>query len=191
MLRYAVFAAAMFALPAMAADTTQPGGDDAAGTEAPAGGAAGAPDTTNTENPAATPTTECPPLFNGVTVDEAADLIRDAGYKARLLNDENGPYIESKAGGQLFNVYFYGCDGDPQRCLQVMFQIRLTTTEEQQKKALEYDVKKVFGRAYNDGDTTYLDYAMHLNGGVTGDYFKNNVDLWKNVVAEFVDYIGW
>jgi hypothetical protein len=210
MLRYAVFAAALFALPAMAADTSAPADDDAPTMEAPE---AAPPDTEapDTDAPAAeAPAAEahddqgpsddaaagtaadCPKLYNGITVDETVELIRDAGYKARIEKEEDGTrYIESKASGRIFDVYFYNCDEETERCLQLMFQIRLKTTEEQQQKALEYDIKKVFGRAYNEGETTYMDYALHINGGVTGDYVKNNLELWDNVVGEFVQFIGW
>ena len=172
MLRFAVLVALTTALPAMAADTSAP---------APEGDAA-----------ATTAAADCPPLYDGLTLDETVQLIRDAGYKAQIAGEPDDPYIESKASGRNFDIYFYNCEGEPKRCVQLMFQIRLSTTKEQQAKALEYDLKKVFGRAYSDDeDTTYLDYALHLNGGVTAAYFTNNLELWDNVVGEFVRYIEW
>lgn len=132
-------------------------------------------------------------LYNGLTVDETAALMQDAGYRAKVLVDSSGfPYIESGGSGLVFEVNFYGCDGGtPDRCLQLQFRASFSTDEGQKEKALQYNVDKVFGRAYNLEESTYLEHAMHTNGGVTGDYFTNNLLLWDNVLGEFAVYIDW
>jgi hypothetical protein len=176
MLRYAVFAFAFaLTLPAFAADNTVSGGSAEPEAET------AAPETGSSTQ-----------IYNGLTVDEAAGLMRDAGYKAVIKTDSsNLSYIESKASGLVFEVNFYGCDGEPARCLQIQFRASFGTSPDQQKKALQYNVDKVFGRAYNSEDSTYIEHPMHINGGVTGDYFKNNLELWDNVLGEFARYIDW
>jgi hypothetical protein len=132
-------------------------------------------------------------IYNGFTVDEALALMQDAGFRAKLLVDSNGfPYIESGAGGLIFEVNFYGCDGaEPERCLQLQFRASFTTDDTQKDKALQYNVDKVFGRVYNLDESTYIEHPMHTNGGVTGDFFVNNLLLWDNVLGEFAEYIDW
>jgi hypothetical protein len=161
--------------------------------------AASAADTGGAAAPGQTGTTETAPaatgaqIYNGLTVEETAALMQDAGYRAKVLVDSSGfPYIESGGSGLIFEVNFYGCDGgNPERCLQLQFRASFGTDDTQKDKALQYNIDKVFGRAYNLEDSTYLEHAMHTNGGVTGDYFTNNLLLWDNVLGEFANYIGW
>jgi hypothetical protein len=132
-------------------------------------------------------------MYNGFTLDETVALMQEAGYRAKVLVDSSGfPYIESGGSGLVFEVNFYGCDGaDPERCLQLQFRASFSTDQAQKDKALQYNIDKVFGRTYNLNESTYLEHAMHTNGGVTGDYFVNNLLLWDNVLGEFRNYIGW
>lgn len=153
---------------------------------------------TDTSGTATTDTTPAPTsptsaIYNGFTVDEVVDLMHEAGFRAKLLVDSGGyPYIESGAGGLIFEVNFYGCDNaTPERCLQLQFRASFTTDDAQKEKALQYNVDKVFGRVYNLEGSTYIEHPMHTNGGVTGDYLINNLLLWDNVLGEFAGYIGW
>jgi hypothetical protein len=169
MLRYVAFAAALaVTVPALAADNTVLG----AGTTAPA---------------------DCPVLYSGVTIEEAADLMREAGYKAQIKTEEGQePWIDSKASGLNFWVYFYRCDdANPSRCQQVQFQSSFSTNKEEQDKATQWAVDKVFGRSYNVEDSTYFEHPVDLEGGVTADNFMRNLELWDRLMGEFTKYIGW
>jgi hypothetical protein len=169
--------------------TTDTGTTDTGTTDTGATTDTGTTDTATTTAPGSITSA----MYNGFTVDETMALMQEAGFRAKLLVDSNGfPYIESGAGGLIFEVNFYGCDGaDPERCLQLQFRASFSTDEAQKEKALQYNVDKVFGRTYNLEDSTYIEHAMHTNGGVTGDFFINNVLLWDNVLGEFAEYIGW
>jgi hypothetical protein len=168
---------------------------DSGGAAAPGqtGSTTSATETTAAEAAAADTTGTAPALYNGLTVDETVKLMEGIGYRAVVLTDSSGfPYIESGGSGLVFEVNFYGCDGGtPDRCLQLQFRASFSTDEAQKEKALQYNVDKVFGRAYNLNESTYLEHAMHTNGGVTGEYFTNNLLLWDNVLGEFARYIDW
>ncbi|MBX6323396.1 MAG: YbjN domain-containing protein [Rhodospirillaceae bacterium] len=173
MLRYALFAAALaFAVPAAAGDNPVPG----------------APDTGNGPAPAQ----QGPQIIEALTADEMADVIREAGYKAQVKMDSNNePYIDSKASGLNFWVYLYRCDGESSKCMRVQFQSSFSTNKEQQDKAVNWNVDKVIGRSYNIKDSTYFDYVIDMDGGVTRDNLIRNVELWDTVMGEFTRYIGW
>jgi hypothetical protein len=205
MLRYAMFAAALaFALPAAAADTTTtpeptdtPEAQEAPAASDPAGmidelqkDLSDRLDALKAALPS--PGAATGGVLEGVTADEMADVIRDAGYKAEVKMDSNNePYIDSKASGLNFWVYLYRCDGDPQKCLRIQFQSSFSTKQEHQDKAVQWNVDKVVGRAYNIKDSTYFDYVIDTDGGVSSTNLVRNVELWDTLMGEFTRYIGW
>jgi hypothetical protein len=213
MLRYAIFAAALaFAYPAAAADTTTPEPTDAPEAQGPQAEpqeaqAAGDPaamidelqkdvsdrlDALKQALPSPDAGGATGGVLEGVTADEMADVIRDAGYKAEVKMDSNNePYIDSKASGLNFWVYLYRCDGTPQKCLRIQFQSSFSTKQEHQDKAVQWNVDKVVGRAYNIKDSTYFDYVIDTDGGVSSTNLVRNVELWDTLMGEFTRYIGW
>jgi hypothetical protein len=210
MLRYALFAAALaFALPAAAADTTTTPGttEQGTGNAEPTNAGGGDPavlidelqkdisdklEALKQALPTGAAAGGTGKMLEGVTADEMAAVIKDAGYKAEVKMDSNNePYIDSKASGLNFWVYLYRCDGQPAKCLRIQFQSSFSTKKEHQDKALQWNVDKVVGRAYNIKDSTYFDYVIDTDGGVSSDNLMRNVELWDTLMGEFTKYIGW
>jgi hypothetical protein len=133
-----------------------------------------------------------PALLDGVTVDEMEGIMSKAGYQAKVgVDSENKPIIDSKASGLNFWVYFYNCEGDQQRCRRVQFETSLKTDKGMQDKALEWNNKKVAGRATNSKDNTYFDYLIDCGGGVSADNLSQNLERFDTLMSEFTTYIGW
>ncbi|GAA4125007.1 YbjN domain-containing protein [Aminobacter aganoensis] len=133
-----------------------------------------------------------PTVVEGVTVAEFQDIMTKAGYQAKVGTDsDNLPVIDSKASGMNFWVYFYNCDGEPQKCRRVQFQSSFKTDKTMQDKALDWNNKKVAGRASNEKDNTYFDYLVDCGGGVSSGNLSQNLERFDTLMAEFTTYIGW
>ncbi|WP_269933248.1 YbjN domain-containing protein [Aminobacter sp. HY435] len=131
-------------------------------------------------------------LLDGITIAEMEAIMTKAGYQAKVgVDGDNLPVIDSKASGMKFWVYFYNCDGEPQKCRRVQFQSSFKTDEAMQKKALDWNNKKVAGRASNDRDNTYFDYLIDAGGGVSPDNLSQNLERFDTLMSEFTGYIGW
>lgn len=134
-------------------------------------------------------------VYSGLTVEEASQLMQQAGYEVEVRTEGAATWIESrtKDGKYNFGVHFYRCDGQPPRCSQVQLRAIFNTTPEQQAKAVEYERKYLFGKVFasEDGKKTYVDHPMHLNGGITADNFINNLALYESVLSVFAQHIGW
>ena len=134
-----------------------------------------------------------PTVIEGVTVAEFEAIMIKAGYQAKVgVDSDNLPVIDSKASGMNFWVYLYNCEGsEPQKCRRVQFQSSFKTDEKMQGKALEWNNKKVAGRAANDKENTYFDYLVDCGGGVSASNLSQNLERFDTLMAEFTTYIGW
>lgn len=131
-------------------------------------------------------------IYHGVSIDEMAEIMSNAGYRDDIVVEgDKEPFIESKASGMTFWVYLYNCDGDPRKCRRIQFQSSFKTDKAMQDKALDWNNKKVAGRAANDKDKTYFDYLIDSGGGVTSDNLVQNLERFDTLMSEFTDYIGW
>jgi hypothetical protein len=129
---------------------------------------------------------------DGITVEEMAELVRDAGYRAEVkYDDQNLPYVSSRASGLNYWINLYGCEGEPQRCWDVEFQTSLKTTPEQRSKATQWAVDKVFGRSYAIEDSTYFALPVRVGGGVAPQNLISTIELWDTLLGDFTDYIDW
>lgn len=131
-------------------------------------------------------------ILQGVTVAQMEEIMGKAGYQAKVgVDSDNLPVIDSKASGMNFWVYFYNCDGEPKTCRRVQFQTSLKTDMPMQDKAMDWNNKKVAGRAANSKDTTYFDYLVDCGGGVTPDNLSQNLERFDAMMSEFATFIGW
>lgn len=133
-----------------------------------------------------------PAVMEGVTIAQMEEIMGKAGYQAKVgVDSENMPIIDSKASGMSFWVYFYNCEGEPKKCRRVQFQTSFKTDMAMQDKALDWNNKKVAGRAANSKDNTYFDYMVDCGGGITADNLSQNLERFDSLMSEFTTYIGW
>lgn len=123
-----------------------------------------------------------------------AAALQDFGYKAALEKDGNGdPKIRSGAAGSNFTIYFYGCtNGADCRSIQISAGFDLTdgTTAEVMN---EWNARKRYGKAYVDQDgDPWIEMDLNLDyGGITPETFRDDLDLWERLVADFKTHINW
>lgn len=123
-----------------------------------------------------------------------ADALQSFGYKAVLDKDGNGdPKILSGAAGSNFSIYFYGCaEGKDCSSIQISAGFDLTngTTADVMN---DWNSKKRYGKAYVDQDgDPWIEMDINLEyGGITAETFRDNLDLWERLVADFKTQINW
>ncbi len=146
--------------------------------------------------PAPVATTEPAGPANIVATDPAgiAAALQSFGYKAVLETDGNGdPKIRSGAAGSNFSIYFYGCSGG-QDCRSIQLAAGFDLTNGTTLEVVnDWNAKKRYGKSYMDQDADpWLEMDLNLDfGGISPDTFRDNLDLWERLVADFKTHINW
>ncbi len=131
---------------------------------------------------------------DGTDPERIAGILRDMGYKALLTTDQVGdPKIESKANGNDFSIYFYGCDKGI-NCKAIQFAAGFDLADGTSLDVInDWNAKNRFGRAYLDDEADpFVELDVNLDfGGVTETNLRDTIDWWDVVMAAFVEHIGF
>jgi hypothetical protein len=123
-----------------------------------------------------------------------ADLLNDLGYRAKLTKDGVGdPKIESAAAGVNFAIYFYGCT-DGKGCTSIQFAQGFDMDSAMNMSLVnDWNAKQRYGEVYLDveGDP-FLEMDINLaGGGISEDGFRDSLDSWERLLADFQQHIDW
>jgi hypothetical protein len=128
----------------------------------------------------------------GLTAEEVAAVLRDAGYRAEIGVDKVGdPQVKSAAEGVEYNVNFYGCQNGRCKSIQfsVGFDMKQGTTMERMN---DWSRRFRFGKVYiDDENDPYLQMDLDVEDGVTTEFLKSNVLRWNAVLGDFKKHIDW
>jgi hypothetical protein len=123
-----------------------------------------------------------------------ADAMHKLGYRAELASDNMGdPLIRSAASGLKYGIYFYGCE-DHKDCTTIQFYLSLDMDRPIPLTVLnDWNRNKRFATAAMDDDNLpYIKMDINLDfGGITLPAFADNLELWKRVMTQFADHIGF
>jgi hypothetical protein len=138
-------------------------------------------------------------VYSDLSGSEVVALLDNHGYSASLTTDEGGdPYVTGIADGLKFHVETYDCNSAaPRRCRSLRFVATFSldhpATNADFVAMNDYNMKKVYGRAFidKDGDAA-VDMVVNLNGGVLAANLMDTVGTWKSFVLDvFVQHLGW
>ena len=138
------------------------------------------------------------PLASAQTVDATdpqalLQIIRSEGFRAELDRDSVGdPRISSASQGVSWNLWFYGCS-DGNNCTSVQFQAGFDKSEPMDPSTVnEWNSDTRFCEAFLDeeGDP-YLVMDVNMEGGVARENFADTVEIWDDILGDFVRYIDW
>ena len=114
------------------------------------------------------------------------EAFRDAGYKAKLLVDNDGdPLIESAAAGYNFDTYFYGCV-ETKACSSLRFRVSFTKEPENTPElANKWNAGMRFSQMYvtNDGQLA-VSWDVTTIGGLGKKNFGDVLGTWEMVLGE-------
>ena len=126
----------------------------------------------------------------GVTAEEMAAALKNAGYPAEISKDRSGdPLIKSTSGTAKFGVFFYQCGGQL-RCKSVQFSAGFSQKGVKAAKLADWNRNRRFGRAYQDNVADpWVEMDIDAARGLPAEVLESNVDRWIAVLSEFQRFI--
>ncbi len=122
----------------------------------------------------------------GMTVEDVASWLQDAGYKAQIQTGKDGaPNIDSSAEGMNFQIYFYDCKD--KRCGSIQFSKGYDTGGAFDAKAMnDWTAKDRWVRAFaDDVNDPWLEYDVDLTPGGTYELLNDEFKIWRDSLRRF------
>lgn len=141
---------------------------------------------------ACSPAMARPLATGGVTAQEVASVLQDAGYSATIGKDSAGdPQIKSAAEGVEYYVNFYSCETG--RCKSIEFSAGFDMTSGTTlDHANDWNKRFRFGKVHLDSDDDpYMKMDIDVEDGLTTEFLKSNLLRWVSVVDDFKEHIDW
>jgi len=133
------------------------------------------------------------PVVTSFTPDQVASILRDAGYRAEIVHENDKYRILTGMGGYKVVLYLYCTDT---KCTSLDWDVSFTAAPKYTLTLVnKWNREKRYAKAYiaNDG-AFYLEYSLDFSGGVTKqtlaasaslfDSFVNGLDGWINSASQ-------
>lgn len=128
-------------------------------------------------------------MFDAATGQDVTAILQELGYSAQLgVDNEGDPMITGAIEGKGYMLYFYRCEENstPRRCLDLQFSASFPLPNVTLEMVNTYNQNNRFGQAYINADGTVgVDMSVTLQGGVTRQNIKENIDWWKTALTSF------
>jgi hypothetical protein len=125
-------------------------------------------------------------VFNRITQEAMASIVRDAGYRAEILKGKDSRYIRTAMSGYKVGIYFYDCNDDGCAALQfsTLFDKAPNLTVH---AANDWNRQHRYARAYFDAsDESFLFEYDFVVTGVTPAFIKDNLSLYEGQLGKLV-----
>lgn len=120
-------------------------------------------------------------------------LMQDLGYRAQLTKDGRGdPLIRSASMGVNYAIYFYGCKNGT-KCSEIQFSAAFDLVDGTSMAVInEWNISRRYGKAYLDEESDpFLDMDVNLwGGGISPATFKDDLEIWNELLVEFRAHLG-
>ena len=130
-----------------------------------------------------------PEVVNHLKPEEVANILRDAGYRAELLHQNNRWRIHTGMGGRKITVYLY-CEETS--CDSLTYSLGFSASPDFTLTiANKWNRDKRYAKAYIDTDGgIVVEYDLSFNGGVTRDTVAESARLFDRLVSMFDNMIS-
>jgi hypothetical protein len=128
----------------------------------------------------------------GLTVEEVASWLQQAGYKGALSKTDDGErYVSSAAEGVNFQVYVYDCKSSS-RCASMQFSVVFDLDKGlTADKINEWNLGKRYIKAYIDSEgDPWGQYDVNLSPGRTYEGLDDDFGVWRLTLPVFKSFIG-
>jgi hypothetical protein len=122
----------------------------------------------------------------GVTIEELAAWLQDAGYKAQIQTTSDGKRnIYSASDGTSFHIFLYDCKDV--RCGSIEFSYGVDTKGAwNADKMNAWNQANRWGRAYSDKvNDPWLEYDVDLTPGGTYELLDDEFATWRSTLRNF------
>lgn len=123
------------------------------------------------------------------TPDEVAAILRDAGYRAEMVHENDKYHILTGMGGYKVVLYLYCKDG---KCTSLDWDVSFTAAAKYTLTLVnKWNREKRYTKAYiaNDG-AFYLEYSLDFTGGVTKQTIASSASLFDSFVTSLDSWIN-
>jgi hypothetical protein len=118
---------------------------------------------------------------------EIVDILQDAGFRARLLDNIKQPRVTSAVQGLEFSVDFVSQPDDQQRYVDFSFHCALRIDGELPEATLNrWNRARRFARLVRNERFLYVTMDVLLAGGVTTRHLRAQCELWDHLLREVV-----
>jgi hypothetical protein len=123
------------------------------------------------------------------------DILHAEGYVAKLRDAEKdvNPVILTASQGVNWKIYFYDCDGHV-NCKSIQFTAGFSTEGKVSLQQLNaFNADKRLLKVYLDTDDKGVeaDLDIIMDGGISRQAFKKNLDSWDYLLGSFLKDIDW
>ena len=122
--------------------------------------------------------------------------LRTDGYRAKVVEGDSGPIIESAAFGIDFSIVFYGCEGRAKFCTGMLFLSGFDLEFGAAPDLMEeWNVERLVGRAFLDKTCDpFIDFYVVADPAMSLDGWGRVMSDWLlalNDFSEWVDPDNW
>ncbi len=130
-------------------------------------------------------------LKTSLSLEEIAESLRKAGYRASIAAQNGRPVIQSAAQGLGFVVAPGNAAGaDAQRFNDYSFNCLIRIEGQLQPGLIErWNEGRRFARLYRSRDVLVLAYDVMVAGGVTERFLVTQCELWDRLIHDFIAYL--
>ena len=129
----------------------------------------------------------------GLTVDEVAAWLQNAGYAAKIETEKSGrKTIASSAEGIDFHISMYDCHDGP-RCASLEFFVGFNTNGAFNATQMnQWNADNRWVRAYVDKtNDPWLEMDVDLSPGGTYENLTDEFGIWRSELPDFKKFIHW
>ena len=123
------------------------------------------------------------------TPDQVAAILRDAGYRAEIVHENEKYHILTGMGGYKVVLYLYCKDT---KCTSLDWDVSFTAAPKYTLTLVnKWNREKRYTKAYiaNDG-AFYLEYSLDFTGGVTKQTISSSASLFDSFVTSLDGWIN-
>ena len=131
-------------------------------------------------------------LYEDMTGEEMAALLRDWGHRADLKTDTDGdPRISSTIDGINFDILFYGCSND--HCSSIKFSAGFDLNDGISAAEInDWNRNRRFGRSYIDNENDpFIQFDINFEGGISIDSLRAAFATWTELLDAFKEHINF
>jgi hypothetical protein len=129
----------------------------------------------------------------GMTVDQIAKWLQDAGYKAEIQTAKDGTKnVYSAADGTGFYIDMYDCKSTP-KCTSIQFSVGFNTKGAwNATKMNDFNRDNRWVKAYVDSkDDPWVEMDIDLYPGGTEEGLDDQFAVWRDLLVSFKKFINW
>lgn len=108
------------------------------------------------------------------------------------IHPDGTPELASEVDGARFRILFYGCE--PLPCETIQFSTGFDLPRPMSPVRInEWNRDRRFGKAFLDDEgDPFVEMDVNLYGdGIGRRNFDDTLDLWRQVLSDFRDFIDW